>query len=108
MSPRAYLAACAAAVGFALGYALPVYAHLQNLYYDPIARQLLVGAWPGPVPMGYLGQILYGLGAALIAVGIIRVVVRRAPSATVIALAGAWALTAIVLVGAYFTWNNWP
>ena len=33
---------------------------------------------------------------------------RRAPGEQAIGLAAAWALTAVALVGAYFTWNNWP
>jgi hypothetical protein len=110
VAPRAYLAGCAAIIGFALGYALPAFGRLANLYYDPIARRFLVGARPGPLPMGYLGQVLWGAGCALAGAGATWAVVgrRRAPSESSLGLAAAWALTALVLVGAYFTWNNWP
>lgn len=108
---RGYLAVCAALVGFALAYALPGYARLPNLYYDPVARRFFVGLAPGPVPLGYFGQIGYGLvGAAIfaLAIGLGTRFLRREPSRETIGLAAAWALTFLLLVGAYLTWNNWP
>jgi hypothetical protein len=33
---------------------------------------------------------------------------RRSLSDGAVALGALWALTALALVGAYFTWNNWP
>ncbi len=106
---RAYLAVCAAAIGFALGYALPVYARLPNLYYDAIARRFTFGAWPGPLPLGYFGQIAWGVaGGAVGGAAGALLARRRARSVASLQLAAAWALTALALVAAYFTWNNWP
>ena len=106
---RVFLAACAAAIAFPLGYALPAYGKLTNLYYDPLARRWLLGVRPGAVPMGYLGQILWGTACAVIAAGAAWLLARRRPLADAAFTLGAlWALTAFVLVGAYFTWNNWP
>ena len=108
-SARVGFALCAAAIFFALGYALPAFAQLPNLFYDPIARGFSFGARPGPLPMGYLGQILYGLVAGLTAGGVTLFAARRRPASDeAIRLATAWTLAALVLVGAYFTWNNWP
>src|SRR5262249_55705520 len=70
---RAYLAGCAAAIGYAIGYALPAFARLGNIYYDPIARRFLVGPWPGPIPMGYYGQVLWGFAGGLTAAGVTMV-----------------------------------
>ena len=106
-----YLAGCAAAIGAALGYALPAYAHLPNLYYDPIARRFLFGGRPGAIPMGYYGQLLYALAAAILCSAATYAIAsrRRQPiSVRAVGLAAAWALTALGLVAAYFTWNNWP
>ncbi len=106
--PHAAIAACTGLIAFCLAYALPSFTQLPNLYYDPLARRLFVGLHPGPLPMGYLGQVLYGVVAALVAGCVTWAVARRASSSAALRLATAWALTAVALVGAFFTWNNWP
>jgi hypothetical protein len=106
---RDYLTGCAALIGYALGYALPIYAGLPRAIYDPIARRWLWAASAGPIPMSYLGQVLFGLFGALACGLIMRLIAPRlALSARGVRLAAAWALTALALSGAYFTWNNWP
>jgi hypothetical protein len=107
---RIYFVACAALIGFALLYALPIYAHLAHHYYDPIARRWSWTSTAGPIPMGYYGQMAWGWAGALFAAGVASLVtrVRREPSERAWLLWGAWALTAIVVVIGYFTWNNWP
>jgi hypothetical protein len=108
---RVYLAACAAVIGFAFGYALPIYARLPRTFYDPVARRWYWAANLGPIPMGYLGQIVWGVACALIAAGTTMLLTARkksAPGDRAFVLAGAWALTAIAIVIGYFTWNNWP
>jgi hypothetical protein len=107
---RIYFVVCAAAIGFALAYALPLYAHLAHHYYDPIAHRWIWTANPGPVPMGYYGQQLFAWAGALLAAGIASVVTcfLGPPSERAQLLWGAWALTALVVVLGYFTWNNWP
>jgi hypothetical protein len=115
-SERIYFVVCAALIGFALAYALPSYAHFRNYYYDPAAHHWLWTNTPGPVPMGYYGQQLWGLSGALLSAGIASVVTRfLRPSSEkpekmerAHLLWGAWALTALLIVVAYFTWNNWP
>jgi hypothetical protein len=105
-----YFAACAALIGFALLYALPIYARLVRPYYDPVARHWFLADHAPPIPMGYVGQLAWALAGALVCGGAAWLATSggRAPSERVHALASAWALTALVIVAAYFTWNNWP
>jgi hypothetical protein len=108
---RAYFAGCAALIGFALAYALPIYAGLPNSFYDPVARRWAFAVRMGPIPMGYVGQMVWGVAGALVAAGVAAALcsrVSREPSERAWGLWGAWALTAVVVVLAYFTWNNWP
>jgi hypothetical protein len=108
---RAYFVGCAALLGFALGYALPIYAHLPKPFYDPVARRWIMAVSLGPIPMGYVGQIVWGGGAALVASAIAWMTLSRSsrePSDSTYGLFAAWTLTALGIVAAYFTWNNWP
>jgi hypothetical protein len=108
---RAYFAGCAAVIGFALAYTLPIYARLPRTFYDPVARRWHWTAGLGPIPMGYVGQIVWGIGGgalcAFLALGVVGRL-RREPSDRAYGLFAAWSLTALVIVIAYFTWNNWP
>lgn len=105
----AYVALCAALIGWGLGYALPAYARLPSLFYDPQPGRWVLGARPGPIAMGYYGQILYGLAGALLAAPLGALVGRRRGLAPGDAgLLAAWTLAVLALVGAWFTWNNWP
>ena len=111
VAARAYFVACGALIGFALTYTLPIYAQLPRTIYDPVARRWQWATNLGPIPMGYVGQIVWGVAGALIAGGLAGLVVsrmRREPSERAYGLWAAWALTAIAIVCAYFTWNNWP
>jgi hypothetical protein len=108
---RVYFAGCAALIGFVLAYALPIYARLPSTFYDPVARRWQLAVKLGPIPMGYYGQILWGISGALVAGGASAALLARrsrAPSENAYALWAAWALTAVVIVLGYFTWNNWP
>ena len=111
MIGRVYLAACAAIIGFAFGYTLPIYAHLPRTFYDPVARRWFFAANSTPIPMGYVGQIVWGISLSLIAAGATMMITSRrsrALSDRAYALGGAWSLTAIAIIIGYFTWNNWP
>jgi hypothetical protein len=106
----AYFGTCAAIIGFAIFYALPIYARLARPYYDPVARRWFLADHAPPIPMGYVGQLLWALAGALVCGGVAYAASSggRVPSERAHALAAAWALTAIAIVVAYFTWNNWP
>jgi hypothetical protein len=108
---RVYFAACAGVIGYTLAYALPIYARLPRTFYDPVARRWQFAANLGPIPMGYIGQILWGVGGALFSAAIALVVtsrLSREPSERAYGLWAAWALTCLLIVLSYFTWNNWP
>lgn len=110
-SARAYLGACGGLIGFALFYALPIYAHLPHNYYDPVAHRWFFAANATPIPMGYVGQIVWGIGGALIGAGATMMVIARKKQPLgdrAFALGAAWTLTALAVVLGYFTWNNWP
>jgi uncharacterized membrane protein YeaQ/YmgE (transglycosylase-associated protein family) len=108
---RVLYATCAGLVAFALCFALPIYARLPRAYYDPIGRRWFFADHATPIPMGYVGQILWGIAGALVAAALAMLLTartRRAPSERAFVLGAAWTLTAIVIVLGYFTWNNWP
>jgi len=108
---RAFFGACAALIGFAICYTLPIYARLPRSFYDPVNRRWFFAANSTPIPMGYLGQIVWGIAGALVASGVTLAITSRKksePSDRAFALGTAWTLTAIVIILGYFTWNNWP
>jgi len=106
-----FFASCAALIGFALFYTLPIYARLPRTFYDPVTRHWFFAANSTPIPMGYVGQIVWGIAGALIGAGAAMALTSRRtapPSDRAFVLGAAWALTAIAIVIGYFTWNNWP
>ncbi len=105
-----FLVACAGLIGFCLGYALPGYAKLPTLFYDPVGRAWHVAVRLGPIPMGYYGLVLYGGAGAILCGGLAAILRRPASSLSErgFGLWAAWTLTAVLIVAAYFTWNNWP
>jgi hypothetical protein len=107
---RIYFASCAALVGYAIAYLLPVWARLPRPIYDPIARSWFWRADVGNIPLGYYGLIAYGVAGALIAFALTFAITRalKEPSERGYGLWAAWALTALCVVGAWFAWNNWP
>jgi hypothetical protein len=109
---RTYLAACAAVIGFAMAYTLCEYALWPRLIYAPVERDWFMGRPPvGREEVGYLGLVLWGLGGA--AVGWLGMMVGtrlvgRPVGRRLLRLAGGWALTAVFLAGAFYTWSLWP
>lgn len=107
---RAYLVGAGAVIGFALAYALPIVAGWPLAIYEPLAHRFSLGLPAGGVTLGYFGQVLWGLFGGLMGAGMGFGAAWRSkpPTEASSILAGAWALTAFVLAGAYFTWLNWP
>lgn len=108
---RRFLIACAAVIGYCVGYVVCDFGELQKLTYDPIERSWLFTAQPTSMSMAYPGMVLWGLGGAVVAGGLMyvasRVVDREMPG-QVDSLMGAWALTAFGYAGVYYTWGLWP
>jgi hypothetical protein len=98
-------------LGFVIGYALVPYAHLPNLYYDPLARSWFIARETGPLPIAYYGMCLYALAGALVggALGsVVAWLVRKPLSPRGVVLLCGWGLTLPLIVMTYFGWNNWP
>jgi hypothetical protein len=108
---RAYLLACCAIIGGALAYWLPHWAGLPVLLYIPLERRYTFTPPLASPAITYYGLLLWGAAGTLVG-GVagfaIARLVRRPLSATALRVFGAWALTAFVLTGWYYTWNLWP
>ena len=109
---RTYVAACCAVIGFALAYALCDYAGWSRAIYSPLEGRVRMDRPPiGAEEVGYLGLVAWGTGAALVsgllAWGAARTI-DRPLSARGLRLLGGWAITAVILAGAFHTWNLWP
>ncbi|HEY3354768.1 MAG TPA: hypothetical protein VGQ83_16055 [Polyangia bacterium] len=109
---RIYAAVCAGVVGYCLAYGAADYAKLPRPLYDPVHRTVTV-ARQAPagtaVMMGYFGQLVWGLAGGLVAAllgALLGPRLLRRPDALV--LWAGWALLALVGVGAFFTFANWP
>ena len=81
-----------------------------HLVYLPLQERLVMQ--PGTaVAMHYVGLVAWGIGGtccgAVAGALACRVAPRPWPT-HVYQLFGAWAITAIVLAGSYFTWSLWP
>lgn len=103
---------CAGVIGFCLAYAASAYASWPRLAYLPVERSWTVVSGPGgPLASTYLGTVLWGLGGAALAAGLVglaTLVIRRELSRRWLDLARAWAITAFLFAGSYFTWKEWP
>jgi hypothetical protein len=109
---RTYLVACAALIGFAIAYALCDYAGWPRLVYAPLEGALRLERPPiGRNEVGYLGMVAWGAGGGLVA-GLAATAAARARRRPLpgrwLRIVGAWALTAVLLAGAFHTWSLWP
>ena len=109
---RAYVIAMCAIIGGAFAYAACEWGQWPRLTYAPLAGEVTLGATPPtPTSMLYLGIMAWGLGGticgALVGAVLTRVFPKPWPDRA-LHLFGAWALTAILLAGSYFTWGLWP
>jgi hypothetical protein len=109
---RIYLVVCAAVIGYALAYTVCDYAPWPRLTYFPDRRAWeLLDRPSSPVPMNYVGTVAWGIGGACVGALLgwaTGAALRRELPQRWITLAGAWALTAAGMAGAYYLWNLWP
>jgi hypothetical protein len=106
---RAYTIAMCALIGAAFAYSACEWARWPRLTYFPVTGDwAVVPPTATSITITYLGVVLWGLGGlavgALVGAGLTRVIKTERFNA----LLGAWAITAILLVGAYYTWSVWP
>jgi hypothetical protein len=107
---RAYVIAMCAIIGGAFAYAACDWGHWPHLVYLPLQERLVMQ--PGTaVAMHYVGLVAWGIGGtccgAVVGALACRVAPRPWPT-YVYQLFGAWALTALLLAGSYYTWSLWP
>jgi hypothetical protein len=109
---RTYLVACAAVIGFAVAYALCDWAGWPRLIYAPVEGSLRMDHPPaGRDEISYLGMVAWGAGGAVVAsIGALAALrfIRRPVASRWLRIFGAWALTAVLLAGAFHTWSLWP
>jgi hypothetical protein len=107
---RAYVIAMCAIIGGAFAYAACEWGSWPRLTYLPLRGEVTLGAAPG-ISIVYLGVVAWGLGGlvcgALVGALLCRVAPRPWPERA-LHLFGAWAISALLLAGGYFTWSLWP
>lgn len=107
---RAYVIAMTAIIGGAFAYAACEWGRWPRLTYLPLKGELTFGSTPS-IAMVYLGIVAWGIGGlvcgALVG-ALLTKIFPRPWSDLVLRLFGAWAITAILLAGGYFTWSLWP
>lgn len=107
---RAYVIAMCAIIGGAFAYAACEWSDWPRLRYLPLHERVTLDA-PAEVSVIYLGIVAWGLGGMVAGALLGAAACRIAPRPwqdRVLHLFGAWAITALLLAGGYFTWGLWP
>jgi hypothetical protein len=108
---RAYAIATCALIGGALAFALCDWARWPRLVYLPLRGELAMQAPSGAVAVPYYGVVLWLVGGMLVGAVVAAIacrVWRRVLPDRALQLLGAWAITALVLAGGYYTFQVWP
>ncbi|MEO8845672.1 MAG: hypothetical protein ABI591_04555 [Kofleriaceae bacterium] len=108
---RAFVIAACALIGAGFTYAACDWGQWPRISYLPISGDVVMKAPPGSVVMTYFGIVAWGLGGAICGslIGAMACAVIKKPLPDrALQLAGAWAITAILLAGSYYTWTLWP
>ncbi len=108
---RAFVIAACAVIGGAFAYAACDWGQWPRLTYLPLSGALTMHAPGSAIAISYLGVIAWGLGGAACGavVGATLCAVTKKPWADrTLQLFGAWAITALVLAGGYYTWSLFP
>jgi hypothetical protein len=108
---RAYVIATCAVIGGAFAYAACDWGQWPRLAYLPTREMFTFSPPANAIMMLYPGLVAWGFGGmltgALVGAGLCTAF-KRSWSDRVLQLFGGWAITAIVLAGAYYTWGSWP
>lgn len=108
ISQRAYVIAMCSIIGAAFAYAACEWGLWPRLAYLPWHGEFTFSPAPGTTAMYYLGIVAWGVGGMASGALVGAILVRLVPrpwSDTTLQLFGAWAITAVMLAGAYFTWG---
>jgi hypothetical protein len=107
---RAYVIGMCAIIGGAFAYAACQWGQWPHLMYTPLHGDFSFHGAPA-ITIHYYGLLLWGFGGlvcgALVG-ALLSKIFARAWSDLVLRLFGAWAITAVLLSGGYFTWSLWP
>jgi hypothetical protein len=108
---RAYIIATCAIIGFAFAYAACDWGQWPKLVYLPVPAAFTFAPPSQAITISYWGILAWGAGGAasgaITGVILVRIASRPWPD-RVLRLFGAWAITAILVTGFYYTWNAWP
>lgn len=105
---RAYVIATCAIIGAAFAYAACDWARWPRVTYLAVRGEWSLTSMPAPTAVTYLGVVLWGLGGLAVGALAGSFLCRLKISERFIILLGAWAITAVLLAGAYDTWSVWP
>jgi hypothetical protein len=108
---RAFVIAACAVIGGAFAYAACDWGQWPRLALLPLRDELTLHPPAGSISIEYLGIVAWGAGGAILGalVGVALCAITRKPwPERALQLFGAWAITAILLAGSYYTWNLWP
>lgn len=108
---RVFVLAACTVIGGAFAYAACDWGQWPRLAYLPLVGRLTMRPAAGAIAITYPGVVAWGLGGAAcgaIVGAALCAAVRRPWSDRALQLFGAWAITAILLAGSYYTWNLWP
>jgi hypothetical protein len=104
---RAFVIAVCALIGAGLAYAACDWGRWPRAAYLPLTGEVTFHPAEGSVRMLYIGTVAWGVGGAvcgaLIGAGVCALWRHPLPE-RLLQVAGAWAITAIVLAGSYYTW----
>jgi len=107
---RAFVIAMCAIIGGMFAYAACEWGRWPRLLYVPLRGEFTFERTPA-ITIVYMGIVLWGLAGfltgALVGAVLSKIFPRPWPD-TVLRLFGAWAITAILLAGGFFTWSLWP
>lgn len=107
---RAYVVAMSAIIGGAFAYAACEWGRWPRLSYLPLKGEVTFDSTPS-IAIVYLGIVAWGIGGLICGAlvgALLTKIFPRPWSDLVLRLFGAWAITAILLAGGYFTWSLWP
>ena len=108
---RAYVIAMCAVIGAAFAYAACDWGQWPRITLLPQSGGVVMQAPPGAITIVYLGIVAWGVGGAAcgaITGAVLCAIFKKSWSDRTLHLFGAWAITAILLAGSYYTWNLWP